>query len=69
MWKVRYWDGSYEPEPFSNQNEAVKAARKGLQDWMNDDDYLGQNDTGTELWVCGGSDGDTDASAKLIYIP
>jgi hypothetical protein len=67
MWKVKYWDGSYEEETFSNQNEAVKAARKGLQDWMNDGDFVCQEMTDDKLnftlWVR-----DTDASVDIFKI-
>lgn len=69
MWKVKYWDGSYEPTIFETQAEAVKAARKGLQDWMGDYDYISQSELGTMLQVYNGSEEETDASAKLIYVP
>ena len=62
---VQYWDGSRESKEYKSKAEAVKAARLGLRDWMNDDDCIGQNDVCDFLFVIGGSEGPTDACAPI----
>lgn len=69
MWKVKYWDGSREPETFKTRTEAVTAAKQGLKDWMNDDDGYHVHAEPMEdvayVWVTAGSEGDTDAMATI----
>ena len=66
-YQVKYWDGS-KSETFDSKDKAVGEARRGLKDWMNDDDRIGQNEDCTVLFVMGGSEGPTDACAMICRI-
>lgn len=70
-YRVKYWDGSKEANEFDGIKEAMVAARRGLKDWMNDDDrYYLQHISDHEkiLWVTAGSEGETDACARIYQV-
>ena len=50
--------------------EAEVAARNGLKDWMNEDDSICKDVTEDEVWlfVTGGSEGPSDACARIYPI-
>ena len=66
---VQYWDGSRESKEYDSAKEALKAAKLGLRDWMNNDDslstttYIGKDSY--VVFVVGGSEGPTDACATI----
>lgn len=63
-YQVVYWDGSKSAK-FPTKKEAVAEGRKGLRDWMNDDDHIGQDDVCNTLFVIGGLESPTDACCKI----
>lgn len=70
MYIVKFYDGSKLTDVFKTKAEAIKEARKGLHDWMNDDDHIGQieHEDSTELYVIGGDEGESDACARVIKV-
>jgi len=63
-YQIKYWDGS-KSEKLVTKAEAIKEVCKGLHNWINNDDCIGQNDIATFFWVIGGDEGDTDACAYI----
>ena len=68
---VKFWDGT--EQQVGTRNAAVAAAKVGLQGWMEPGDYIGHYNSktfndgqpDTYVVVCGATDEETDAFARL----